>query len=862
MVARDLLRSMPRCSRAASLRPRIASTLVFAIALAIGCGESGLGAAPRIASLPVPDRPDAPESWKPHYAALSALGDGFVTWESRRGGKWRIWARPLDGGPERQISPDEPGRDHIGAHISPDGRHVVYLSLPAPHDDFDQLPPAVKAPLHLLRLDGLDRVEDRVLVPSARSYQQSRVALWVNPRELIYLGPDGTTRQLDIASGAERMLIAKNTRYGLLVNATHTHATNGNPTFSIYHEGDGTVSRRDRLSGCQPYFTPDGRLGYWMSGSGGPISKLDLVDGTSTAVIERGSDRLPKGRGYIYYPMASADQRLLAFGASRGKHGHFAADFDIYVAPLDPDRFEVIGPAVRYSFAPEIDRFPDVFVSGNELGRLRGEAPFEATFHLDPDAPPDGWRFDFGDGTPETSAATHRFEGPGRYRVVARRGERTLGGEVTVVAGVPPRLLRAEVMPGGREIAVAFDERIAIDQATARFESGAAIAGLAAGDGRELIVRLAEPFAGPDVLLVVGVADRAAVPYTIAPLRIPIESTSWPGIGEGLAFVFGTEGSNSSALDVDTGHARTFSLTPHARARYDAHGALRVAGGWFEAEELPDSLVAAFQKANAFTLELTIWPDVAYVEDTVRIVSFGFDAESQNFSLSQRGRRAELRLRNSRGGEKQQTVVKLVELKPGRPNHLIVAYRPGRLAVYKNGRRVLDDDAVQGDLTVWREGATLALGADPGGGRRFAGTLEGVALYTRLLEVEEAAAHAKAYRHLIASREPVKQVRVRARLAAASPLPTPQQIAPYREALVMNEYLVPPQRRAQLGERVRVAHWAVLDGQEQSLPEPKRRGRVPLLLEPFGSYRRLESAFVSDTLDPEPDVPLYLDVSN
>src|SRR5262245_6150603 len=68
-------------------------------------------------------------------AAVSAeeaarLGEGFVVWESRRGGAWRIWRRDLDGGGLRQLSPEETGRDHCCAHVSPDGEHVVYLSLP------------------------------------------------------------------------------------------------------------------------------------------------------------------------------------------------------------------------------------------------------------------------------------------------------------------------------------------------------------------------------------------------------------------------------------------------------------------------------------------------------------------------------------------------------------------------------------------------------------------------------------------------------------------------------------------------------------------------------------------------------------
>src|SRR5262245_38058803 len=114
--------------------------LAFLLAPSFGCEQATQGAPRPIGAQPVPEKPDDPASWKAHYAEMASLGDGFVVWESRRGGSWRIWLRPLDGGPERQISPDEAGRDHIAAHVSPDGTHLVYLSLPAPHKSFDPLP--------------------------------------------------------------------------------------------------------------------------------------------------------------------------------------------------------------------------------------------------------------------------------------------------------------------------------------------------------------------------------------------------------------------------------------------------------------------------------------------------------------------------------------------------------------------------------------------------------------------------------------------------------------------------------------------------------------------------------------------------
>jgi hypothetical protein len=83
---------------------------------------------------------------------------------------------------------------------------------------------------------------------------------------------------------------------------------------------------------------------------------------------------------------------------------------------------------------------------------------------------------------------------------------------------------------------------------------------------------------------------------------------------------------------------------------------------------------------------------------------------------------------------------------------------------------------------------------------------------------------------------------------------------PYREALVVNEYEVPATRREKVGaERVRVAHWAVLDGRAQPVPSAPAAGPLWLELEPWERHPRLESTYVSDTLDVDPEIPLYVD---
>ncbi len=78
--------------------------------------------------------------------------------------------------------------------------------------------------------------------------------------------------------------------------------------------------------------------------------------------------RLPTDRNYLYFPMLSYDQRLFAFAASPDVHDHFKADYDIFVAPCDPDQLALTDTPVRYTFTPSCDRFPEAFLAGVELG--------------------------------------------------------------------------------------------------------------------------------------------------------------------------------------------------------------------------------------------------------------------------------------------------------------------------------------------------------------------------------------------------------------------------------------------------------------------------------------------------------------
>jgi hypothetical protein len=311
---------------------------------------------------PSPDE-NSPDYWRAGYQRLAALGRGFIVWESNRTGRWRIFRIELDGTNPRQISRDESDRDHYCPHISPDGRRIAYLSYPKDHNTYEAFdhPFSESVPLHLMSADGRF---DRVIAPNARAYGEDRGVVWLNDRELVYIDGEYRTFRLNVETGEQTLLLEAPPKGELprLLDPKLRYATSGGPNFSPYDPNTRTVHWRTPEEGCQPYFSRDGVWGFWMGGAGGPINRYRLDTGQVSPILQKDDPRMPKARAYLYFPMISASGRLFAFAASPNEHDHFTADYDIFVAPIDPDTLALTGDPVRYSFDKGCDRFPDVFL--------------------------------------------------------------------------------------------------------------------------------------------------------------------------------------------------------------------------------------------------------------------------------------------------------------------------------------------------------------------------------------------------------------------------------------------------------------------------------------------------------------------
>jgi hypothetical protein len=261
-----------------------------------------------------------------------------------------------------------------------------------------------------------------------------------------------------------------------------------------------------------------------------------------------------------------------------------------------------------------------------------------------------------------------------------------------------------------------------------------------------------------------------------------------------------------------------------------------------------ERLVTRVKQRFAFSVVATLTPAATRAPDPRPWLTLG--PGGGNLALAQEGDRLVARVRA--GPQRNPPWIPLAELAPGRPVSLAVTFEPGELTVYRDGLPVVVSTAAQGGLAGWRPGPLVFGGEGTGG---WTGTLEGVALYDRVLTAEEVRADAARYRRLLEERRAPARLVVRAWLEQASRVPTLVEISPYREALAVFEYRVLAVREGSYDrQRLRVARWVILDG--ETLPLPAVGGETTLELTALADNPQLESVYRADTLDPAWDLPL------
>jgi hypothetical protein len=342
----------------------------------------------------------------------------------------------------------------------------------------------------------------------------------------------------------------------------------------------------------------------------------------------------------------------------------------------------------------------------------------------------------------------------------------------------------------------------------------------------------------------------------------PVKSQqTWPGDVSNLEFLWQSASHANQIVDPASKLNRACRVVLRDKASFGRFGELQLAGGAAVAQDADAFLLKACRASNQLAIEAVITPDNVTQTGPARIVTFSTDAGSRNFSLAQDKDKLILRLRTPQTGNNGvNPELSLCTVAAGQTYHVIVSYFPGRLLCYVNGRQMLDSRDVKGDFSNWSE-QHLLFGDEHNGERDWAGWLEGVAIYSRLIPPEEARMKYELYAARLKERKPAQRIVVEARLAEATPVPDPKSLAQYRRCLVVSAYDVLKVIEGKCeAKRLAAAQWGILDLKVQARVANRKIGQTyRLLLEPFGQQPQLQGERRAEDLA-DLGLPLFYDV--
>jgi hypothetical protein len=366
----------------------------------------------------------------------------------------------------------------------------------------------------------------------------------------------------------------------------------------------------------------------------------------------------------------------------------------------------------------------------------------------------------------------------------------------------------------------------------------------------------------PDVWIEGGERAQAppiADPPEAGPLASPVGT--WPGFREGLVFLWDHAKADNQFKDPVTGDAATGRVVPSGRATFGRFEAMDTAGGTFEAPDAADRIVRAVRMTRAFALELVLTADSARRRTSGAVATMWDPKGEGDFCLEQwrQGLGFFIRTHMRRDGTRPGgTWHPLGEVRPGRPQHVLVTCRRDRLEAWLNGQLVVVNVDQDADFSLWGP-YPLLFGNGPDGKWNFGGCIEGVALYSRYVSAEEAAAKYRLFEERLAARRPARRAAAEAELLEVGPKVDTKAMGAYRRALVERPYRVlkvlegtcPP-------GPIRVAEWAVMDlAPVDAFAERKPGQAYRLDLEPWEDHPELESEWRVQAGPPAPGTAVF-----
>ena len=618
--------------------------------------------------------------------------------------------------------------------------------------------------------------------------------------------------------------------------------------------------------GCEGCLAPDNSYRFFHMGEAAGHSGVMMYDaGGSGKRVIRFNNFPNRGRQDSWNARWTTDVRFLTVSSPNSGPRQ-----EVYLGEFD-ERFTRVTRWIQITDRPRQDLVSHAWINPG-LGVRSGEAPL--TVEIPAPEPGGGpWEWDYGDGGAKAKApgGKHTYARGGRFTVTARRGEKLVKGHVSVRPRKAPAVTAAGLLDEVR-LLVRIDEPVVLREAKVTLASGTPITRMALDEtAQKLVLHLGGRLGASDTLRWQGIYDLAQVPNRLAE-PVALRRPTWPSVRSDLVLLW----------ERDTGerfHDRSgkkefveTALKPWRQARTDRHGAMELRGGVYVADGAGSGIAAQVTRTSQFSLQATLRPDnlhQGHRRAPARIVSsqWGSGIRDVNFALAQESEKLLLYLYNRPAGKRTQPAVwrvELCDLKARAPNHITVSYAWGNLTCYRDGKLVKQTDEIKGMLP-WRKVSAaggLTVGGVPGSRFPWRGKVEGIAIFARALTAEQAADDFAAYAKRLAARKKVPRVVFRGKLLAKSKAPEPADIAPYVDALTVNEFQVLAVLSGQYApKRIRVAQWGMLNQERTPFARAPIGATVELAVEPFNENPQLEAQLTRDTLPEDFDLDRYVDVT-
>jgi Concanavalin A-like lectin/glucanases superfamily len=363
--------------------------------------------------------------------------------------------------------------------------------------------------------------------------------------------------------------------------------------------------------------------------------------------------------------------------------------------------------------------------------------------------------------------------------------------------------------------------------------------------------------------LAVPAADKPSLVQALKGLMPEQYERTWPGSRKGLLFEWRDNKDNNQFVD-GSGKLHNVLLKAEGGARFGPNGEMHILGGAF----VPDGtfnkeIRDACKKSDQIAIEAIVTTSRVPQFGPARIISLSRSPAKRNFTFGQEGDSLTLRLQTSNTSRNGMDF-KLATIQPGIPYHVVVTYKPGLLVCYLNGTIASQTSFEKGSFDKWHGSSySLIFGNEVGGVRPWEGYLDGVAIYSRFVDAQEAAKKFELAGTRIAGRPKIERKVVKAELLHKVESPPVEAITPYRRALVINRYRVREANDSTLvNQTVQVAEWALLDAKIPMSYARARPGEIrEMSLEPYDAHPQLESERLASDM-PSLDEEVYYSVSS